>query len=126
MACISTISNDILGWWASRNDNMQSVPNYEGYLHYMDAREMWKIDDSKTLKSLIASISRDTTFTDSHFLLTELYTNKREFELRDSMINVIRNGGTPRVDGAEAKRSLALILGVYESAKNGGMPVHLS
>ena len=54
------------------------------------------------------------------------YENTGPKNVVEDMIQVLRNGGTPRVDGAEAKRSLALILAVYESAKNGGAPVHLS
>ncbi|MBT5875389.1 MAG: hypothetical protein HOH43_18355, partial [Candidatus Latescibacteria bacterium] len=43
----------------------------------------------------------------------------------EDMVQVLKNGGAPRVDGHEAKRSLALILGIYESSKNGGAPIEL-
>ena len=54
------------------------------------------------------------------------YENTGPKNIIEDMIQVVRDGGAPRVDGAEAKRSLGLILGVYESAKNGSTPVQLS
>ena len=37
----------------------------------------------------------------------------------EDVVAVLRDGGTPRVDGEEGKRSLRLILAVYESARSG-------
>jgi hypothetical protein len=33
------------------------------------------------------------------------------------MVQVVRHGGTPRITGEEAKKSLSLILGVYEASR---------
>jgi predicted dehydrogenase len=37
----------------------------------------------------------------------------------EDMVRIVREGGTPRIPGEEAERSLRLILAVYESAKTG-------
>lgn len=37
----------------------------------------------------------------------------------EDMIGLVRNGGTPRITGEEAKKSLALILAIYESSRTG-------
>lgn len=43
----------------------------------------------------------------------------------EDMVHILREGGTPRIDGAEAKRSLQLVQAVYESAQTG-KPVTLA
>ena len=115
MTGISQLSSEILGWWASRNDNVQSLPNYEGYLNYMDARSTWKIDLAKTERSLEKSIAADNTFIDPYFLLTQLYHDEVELERRDSMIEVIRNGFEEFTD-----RQRALLDG-YEAEARGDL-----
>ena len=35
----------------------------------------------------------------------------------EDMVQVVRHGGTPRITGEEAKKSLSLILGVYEASR---------
>ena len=37
----------------------------------------------------------------------------------EDMVRLVRHGGTPRITGEEAKKSLALILAIYESSKTG-------
>ena len=37
----------------------------------------------------------------------------------EDMVNLVRDGGTPRITGEEAKKSLALILAIYESSRTG-------
>lgn len=37
----------------------------------------------------------------------------------EDMVRIVKTGGTPRITGEEAKRSLGLVLAVYESAKTG-------
>ncbi|MBI4553169.1 MAG: Gfo/Idh/MocA family oxidoreductase [Candidatus Latescibacteria bacterium] len=37
----------------------------------------------------------------------------------EDIVRVVREGGTPRIDGAEAKRSLQLVRAVYDSAQTG-------
>ncbi|MCY3556400.1 MAG: Gfo/Idh/MocA family oxidoreductase [Gemmatimonadetes bacterium] len=37
----------------------------------------------------------------------------------EDMVSLIRHGGTPRITGEEAKKSLALILAIYESSRTG-------
>lgn len=37
----------------------------------------------------------------------------------EDMVRIVRHGGTPRITGEEAKRSLNLILSIYESSKTG-------
>ena len=96
---IKRLADQVLGWWASRNDNTQSVPNYTGYVHYLNARSNWHVDDEITETELIASIRADSTFIDPHFLLTELYLSNDDYAQRDSMIEVIKrrfDSFTPR------------------------------
>ena len=37
----------------------------------------------------------------------------------EDMVALVRHGGTPRITGEEAKKSLALILAIYESSRTG-------
>lgn len=48
--------------------------------------------------------------------------HKRNFE---DVVKAIREGRSPRVDGREARRAVALICAIYESARNGGAKVNL-
>lgn len=48
--------------------------------------------------------------------------HKRNFE---DIVTAIREGRTPSVDGQEARRAVALICAIYESAKNDGAKVYL-
>ncbi len=43
----------------------------------------------------------------------------------EDVVTAIREGRNPRVDGYEARRAVALICAIYESAKNGGAKVTL-
>src|SRR5690606_24723711 len=49
--------------------------------------------------------------------------HQRNFE---DVVRAIREGRSPRVDGREARRAVALIHAIYESARQGGVKVHLS
>jgi len=40
-------------------------------------------------------------------------------------VKAISEGRSPRVDGREARRAVALICAIYESARNGGARVDL-
>ena len=48
--------------------------------------------------------------------------HQRNFE---DVVQAIREGRPPKVDGTEARRAVALICAIYESAKNGGKRVEL-
>ena len=115
MQGISQLADQVLGWWASRNDNTQSVPNYTAYRRYLNARSNWKVDNDIARSELIASIEADSTFIDPHFLLTELFLDLEDYQSRDSIIEVIRkrfNAFTPR--------QRALYNG-YQSAAEGNL-----
>jgi predicted dehydrogenase len=43
----------------------------------------------------------------------------------EDVVKAIGEGRSPRVDGKEARRAVALICAIYESAKNDGAKVHL-
>ncbi|HRQ88034.1 MAG TPA: gfo/Idh/MocA family oxidoreductase, partial [Bacteroidia bacterium] len=49
-------------------------------------------------------------------------SHQRNFE---DVVRAIREGRPPRVDGHEARRAVALICAIYESARNGGARVAL-
>ncbi len=48
--------------------------------------------------------------------------HQRNFE---DVVNAIQEGRKPSVDGVEARRAVALICAIYESAKNNGKRVEL-
>jgi predicted dehydrogenase len=48
--------------------------------------------------------------------------HQRNFE---DVVEAIREGRSPSVDGQEARRAVALICAIYESAKNDGARVTL-
>ena len=48
--------------------------------------------------------------------------HQRNFE---DVVTAIGEGRSPKVDGSEARRAVALICAIYESAKNGGKRVEL-
>lgn len=48
--------------------------------------------------------------------------HQRNFE---DVVDAIKNGRSPKVDGKEARRAVALICAIYESAKNGGNRVEV-
>ena len=47
------------------------------------------------------------------------YTYKGPKNVIEEMIQLVRHGGKPRITGEEAKKSLALILAIYESSRTG-------
>jgi predicted dehydrogenase len=49
--------------------------------------------------------------------------HKRNFE---DVVEAIQAGRPPSVDGNEARRAVALICAIYESARNDGKKVHLA
>lgn len=48
--------------------------------------------------------------------------HQRNFE---DVVEAIREGRPPKVDGAEARRAVALISAIYESARNGGVRIRV-
>lgn len=106
MNCISTLSDKILGWWASRYDNPYSVPTYDAYEYYLSAREVWREDDDKAESNLILSIQSDSTFIDPYFLLTEFYIQAEDYQSRDSTIDLIKS----RFDRLTSRQSDLLAL----------------
>jgi UDP-N-acetyl-2-amino-2-deoxyglucuronate dehydrogenase len=41
------------------------------------------------------------------------------------VIKALKKGTAPMVDGPEARKSIEIILAIYQSALTGGRPVHL-
>jgi len=115
MQGIYDLGNEILGWWATKDDIIYSVPNYKAYQLYLEARNVWKEDVAIAEAKLRESIAADTTFIDPYFLITELYSNSEDFFHRDSLLALIRlrfNRLTPR------QRSL---MDVYEADARGAL-----
>lgn len=52
-------------------------------------------------------------------LLEDVFDYTGPNNVIEDMVQIIRNGGTPRITGEEAKRALRLVLAVYESSKTG-------
>jgi class 3 adenylate cyclase len=115
MQGISDLGNKILGWWATKDDLVYSVPNYKAYQLYLEARNVWKEDEKMAEAKLKESISADTTFIDPYFLITELYSNNSDYIQRDSLLTLIKSRFkklTPR------QRSL---MDVYEAQARGDL-----
>ena len=43
----------------------------------------------------------------------------------EDMVNALRKGAKPMVDGAEGRKAIEIILAIYRSALKGGKPVQL-
>ncbi|RLD20176.1 MAG: hypothetical protein DRI69_06825 [Bacteroidetes bacterium] len=115
MQGINDLGNKILGWWATKDDIVYSVPNYEAYLLFLEARSVWIEDVQKAEAKLKESITADTTFIDPYFLITELYSNNSDFVQRDSLLVLIKSRFKNLTPG---QRSL---LGVYEAEARGDL-----
>lgn len=115
MQGISKLGNTILGWWATKDDIVYSVPNYEAYQLFLEARDVWIEDVNLAEVKLKESISADTTFIDPYFLITELYSNNKDFVQRDSLLVLIKSRFN---DLTPSQRSL---MDVYEAEAGGDL-----
>ena len=78
LTCIRQMSNEIKGFWKSKNDKVLSPPNYNAYKEYLLARETWDgPDDSIPEYHLRESIRLDPHFLDAYFLLMDHFYNQR-------------------------------------------------
>jgi class 3 adenylate cyclase/tetratricopeptide (TPR) repeat protein len=78
LTCIRQMSNEIKGYWKSKNDKVLSPPNYNAYKEYLLARETWDgPDDSIPEHHLRESIRLDPHFLDAYFLLMDHFYNQR-------------------------------------------------
>jgi len=122
MQGINDLSNQVQGWWASKEDNVYTTPNYESYQLYLRARDEWQNNRVQAKGYLIKSIEADESFVDPYFLLTEFYDNKAvdnedslAFARRDSMIDVISD------KFIDLSPRLAAMLDVYEANAQGDL-----
>ena len=91
MTGINVLTENIRGWWATRDEKVLSVPRYDAFEAYLKARENWSSDYATAELLLNRSIELDSTFIDPYFLLLDLYYNKRRYKDRHDKIMEIRD-----------------------------------
>ena len=68
MQGIDRLARQVKGWWASKEDNVYSIPTYEAYQLYLDARQAWSIGNRREAGPFLRkSIEADETFIDPYF-----------------------------------------------------------
>ncbi len=88
---IKALSNEIKGFWKSKNDNVLSTPNYEAYIAYLQARNNWEgLNDSIPESYLRKAIQLDPNFLDAYFLLTSLFINRGNPEEVSDTLKAVR------------------------------------
>lgn len=81
LTCIRQMSNEIKGYWKSKNDKVLSPPTYDAYKAYLAARNTWDgIKDSIPESYLREAIRLDPNFLDAYFLLLDLFYNRQNPE----------------------------------------------
>ena len=80
LTCIRELSNEIKGFWKSKNAHVLSPPNYDAYKAYLQAMNTWDgINDSVPESYLRQAIFLDPQFLDAYFLLLDLFFNQRNY-----------------------------------------------
>jgi len=78
LTCIRKLSNEIKGYWKSKNDKVLSPPTYDAYKAYLNARNTWDgLNDSIPESYLREAIKLDPNFLDAYFLLLDLFYNRQ-------------------------------------------------
>ena len=87
---IGKMTQEIQGWWASREMPVLSTPDYDAFEAYLDARALWNEDNESAETLLFKSIELDSSFIDPHFLLLDLYYNEQRYQDRARRIELIK------------------------------------
>ncbi len=74
------LTSQVMGYWDAKDKNLVSMPTFEAYKYYMQARRFHHENDSLSRALLLKSIQSDSNFLDPYFLLTANYFNYNEFE----------------------------------------------
>jgi adenylate cyclase len=92
LTCIRKLSNEIKGYWKSKNDKVLSPPNYDAYKSYLAARNTWDgINDSIPESYLREAIRLDPNFLDAYFLLLDLFYNRQNPQEATDTLKSMRN-----------------------------------
>jgi class 3 adenylate cyclase/TolB-like protein len=94
MLGIDEITNEIRGWWASKDLKFVSVPKYDAYKAYLAARSVWLRDRDLAEKKLREAIAADPTFLDPYFLLLGHFQNEDRYPERDTLLMQIQQNFT--------------------------------
>jgi len=86
LSAIRDMENRIKGYWASRNDRTSVVPNYDAYKLFIKAKDLWQPDYETAISYLEQSIELDSSFSDSYFLLTDIFINILEYTKAKNVI----------------------------------------
>lgn len=99
MDCIKDMSDQIKGYWASRNDRMLTPPKYEAYKAYLAARSAWRTKDKEfVLEQLNKAIKLDRGFIDPYFLMLDYFFNENDHAAAQDTIRAIRKKFTDMDD----------------------------
>ena len=87
---IKALANKVLGYWDARDDLLLSIPNFDSYKFYMDARSQWLRNDDMAKELLLKSIAADSSFLDPYLLLLGYYYNDRLYSDAHDLIDLIK------------------------------------
>ncbi|MEL6987362.1 MAG: adenylate/guanylate cyclase domain-containing protein, partial [Bacteroidota bacterium] len=83
---IKELANLVKGYWDSKDDLLLSIPNFEAYKLYIEARKQWEKNDSLAKVYLLSSIKADPNFLDAYFLLLGNEYNNGNYKAVASLI----------------------------------------
>ncbi|MGB4848162.1 MAG: adenylate/guanylate cyclase domain-containing protein [Saprospiraceae bacterium] len=91
MDCIKAMSDQIKGYWASRDDRMLTPPKYEAYKAYLAARSAWRTKDNAfVFEQLNNAIKLDPGFIDPYFLMLDYFFNEGNNAAAQDTIEAMR------------------------------------
>lgn len=92
LTCIRELSNEIKGFWKSKNANILSPPKYDAYMAYLKAINTWDgMNDSIPESYLRLAIKLDPQFLDAYFLLLTLFYNQHNPEEASDTLRSIKS-----------------------------------
>jgi len=91
LTCIRELSNEIKGFWKSKNENVFSPPKYDAYMAYLQARNEWNgINDSVPESYLRLAIKLDPQFLDPYLLLLTLFNFQGNYQEASDTLHSIK------------------------------------
>ncbi|MDX1476843.1 MAG: adenylate/guanylate cyclase domain-containing protein [Saprospiraceae bacterium] len=72
---ISQLISEVLGFWASQDDILFTVPTIEAYRSYLNAKRAWSGDDDLAYRHVRNAIRQDSSFLDPYFQAIQYWLN---------------------------------------------------
>jgi class 3 adenylate cyclase len=86
---IKKLADIIKGYWDTRDELLLSIPRFDSYKFYMDARNQWLRNDELAKTLLLKSISADSSFLDPYLLLLGYHYNYRNYHQAHELIDIL-------------------------------------